>query len=75
MQSHARALSSKKEPITVLVRDQFPGDWTVVESSVPARKLAATLTRASACPLRSPNFWKSAGFPRLFFGIRMSSSS
>jgi hypothetical protein len=23
------------------VREQFPGDWTVVESSVPARKLAA----------------------------------
>ncbi|HEX9303404.1 MAG TPA: hypothetical protein VGA31_03035 [Thermoanaerobaculia bacterium] len=33
--------SRKKEPTTVLVREQFPGDWTVVESSVPPKKLAA----------------------------------
>jgi hypothetical protein len=33
--------SRKKDGVTVLVREQFPGDWTVVESSVPARKLAA----------------------------------
>ena len=33
--------SRKKEPVTVLVREQFPGDWTVVESSVPPKKLAA----------------------------------
>lgn len=33
--------SRKKEAGTVLVREQFPGDWTVVESSVPAKKLAA----------------------------------
>jgi hypothetical protein len=33
--------SRKKEPVTVLVREQFPGDWTVVESSVPARKSGA----------------------------------
>ena len=33
--------SRKKEAVTVLVREQFPGDWTVVESSVPAKKLAA----------------------------------
>ncbi|HEX9689657.1 MAG TPA: hypothetical protein VGB47_11375 [Thermoanaerobaculia bacterium] len=33
--------SRKKEPATVLVREQFPGDWTVVESSVPPRKLGA----------------------------------
>ncbi len=33
--------SRKKEPVTVLVREQFPGDWTVVESSVPPRKLGA----------------------------------
>jgi hypothetical protein len=33
--------SRKKEPVTVLVREQFPGDWTVVESSVPAKKLGA----------------------------------
>jgi hypothetical protein len=33
--------SRKKDPVTVLVREQFPGDWTIVESSVPARKVAA----------------------------------
>lgn len=33
--------SRKKEPVTVLVREQFPGDWTIVESSVPSRKVAA----------------------------------
>ena len=33
--------SRKKDGVTVLVREQFPGDWTVVESSVPAKKLAA----------------------------------
>jgi hypothetical protein len=33
--------SRKKEVVTVLVREQFPGDWTVVESSVPAKKLGA----------------------------------
>jgi hypothetical protein len=33
--------SRKKDAVTVLVREQFPGDWTVVESSVPAKKLAA----------------------------------
>jgi hypothetical protein len=33
--------SRKKDGVTVLVREQFPGDWTVVESSVPVRKLAA----------------------------------
>lgn len=33
----------KSEPVTVLVREQFPGDWTVVESSVPAKKLGAFL--------------------------------
>jgi hypothetical protein len=33
--------SRKKEAATVLVREQFPGDWTVVESSVPAKKLGA----------------------------------
>jgi hypothetical protein len=35
--------SRKKEAATVLVREQFPGDWTVVESSVPAKKLGAFL--------------------------------
>jgi len=35
--------SRKKEVVTVLVREQFPGDWTVVESSVPAKKLGAFL--------------------------------
>ena len=34
--------SRKKDPVTVLVREQFPGDWTVVESSVPAKKLSAS---------------------------------
>jgi len=24
-----------------LVREQFPGDWTIVESSIPAKKLSA----------------------------------
>jgi hypothetical protein len=33
--------SRKKAAATVLVREQFPGDWTIVESSVPAKKLAA----------------------------------
>jgi hypothetical protein len=33
--------SRKKEPVTVLVREQFPGDWTIVESSVPSRKIGA----------------------------------
>jgi hypothetical protein len=33
--------SRKKETVTVLVREQFPGDWTIVESSVPARKVSA----------------------------------
>ncbi|HEY3171382.1 MAG TPA: hypothetical protein VGK86_02290 [Thermoanaerobaculia bacterium] len=33
--------SRKKESVTVLLREQFPGDWMVVESSVPPRKLAA----------------------------------
>jgi hypothetical protein len=31
----------KKEAVTVLVREQFPGDWTVLQSSVPAKKLGA----------------------------------
>ena len=33
--------SRKKEPVTLLVREQFPGDWTIVESSVPSRKTGA----------------------------------
>src|SRR5512143_3184750 len=33
--------SRKRDPVTVLVREQFPGDWTVVESSVPAKKISA----------------------------------
>lgn len=33
--------SRKKDPVTVLVREQFPGDWTIVESSVPPKKLSA----------------------------------
>jgi hypothetical protein len=33
--------SRKKEPVTVAVREQFPGDWTILESSVPAKKLGA----------------------------------
>jgi hypothetical protein len=42
--SYEVALTSrKKEAATVLVREQFPGDWTVVESSVPAKKLGAFL--------------------------------
>jgi hypothetical protein len=34
-------IASRKEPVTVLVREQFPGDWTIVESSVPSRKIGA----------------------------------
>jgi hypothetical protein len=42
--SYEVALTSrKKEAVTVLVREQFPGDWTVLQSSVPARKLGAFL--------------------------------
>jgi hypothetical protein len=33
--------SRKKEAVTVLVRESFPGDWTVIESSMPAKKLSA----------------------------------
>ena len=33
--------SRKKKAATVLAREQFPGDWTVIESSVPAKKLGA----------------------------------
>ncbi len=33
--------SRKKDAVTVLVRESFPGDWTVIESSVPAKKLGA----------------------------------
>ena len=33
--------SRKKEPATILVRDNFPGDWTLVESSVPGTKPSA----------------------------------
>ncbi len=33
--------SRKKEPVTILVRDTFPGDWKLVESSVPATKTSA----------------------------------
>ncbi|HSD71720.1 MAG TPA: hypothetical protein VLE54_02960 [Thermoanaerobaculia bacterium] len=33
--------SRKRDPVTVLVREQFPGDWTVVESSVTAKKISA----------------------------------
>jgi len=40
--SYEVALTNRKrEAVTVLVREQFPGDWTVLESSVPARKLGA----------------------------------
>ncbi|MEO8348277.1 MAG: hypothetical protein ABI610_05150, partial [Acidobacteriota bacterium] len=33
--------SRKKEVVTVLVRESFPGDWTIIESSVPAKKISA----------------------------------
>jgi hypothetical protein len=33
--------SRKKEAVTVAVRETFTGDWTIVESSVPPRKLGA----------------------------------
>jgi hypothetical protein len=40
--SYEVVLTSRKEAtVTVLVREQFPGDWTVVESSVPPKKLGA----------------------------------
>lgn len=34
--------SRKKEPVTVIVRESFPGDWRIIESSVPPRKVNAT---------------------------------
>ena len=40
--SHEVVITSrKKEAVTVLLRETFPGDWTVIESSVPAKKLSA----------------------------------
>ncbi len=35
--------SRKKEAATVLVRDTFPGDWKLLESSVPSTKVSARL--------------------------------
>ena len=35
--------SRKKETATVLVQETFPGDWTVLESSVPAARKSARL--------------------------------
>jgi hypothetical protein len=34
-------VSRKKENVTVLVRDSFPGDWTLLESSVSATRKSA----------------------------------
>jgi hypothetical protein len=34
--------SRKKEAATVVVRDNFPGDWTIVESSYPSKKISAS---------------------------------
>jgi hypothetical protein len=33
----------KKEPVTLLVRESFPGDWTITSSSIPARKKSASV--------------------------------
>jgi hypothetical protein len=33
--------SRKKEAVVVTVRDSFPGDWTIVESSIPPRRVNA----------------------------------
>ncbi len=35
--------SRKKEPVTVLVRENLPGDWNIVESSVPPKKKSASV--------------------------------
>jgi hypothetical protein len=35
--------SRKKEPVTVTVRESFPGEWTVVESSIPPRRVSASI--------------------------------
>ncbi|MGH9368944.1 MAG: DUF4139 domain-containing protein [Thermoanaerobaculia bacterium] len=40
-------VSRKKEAATVIVRDSFPGDWTLVESSVPAARKSARLIEFS----------------------------
>lgn len=43
--------SRKKESVTVVVRENFPGDWTVLESTVPAKKVnASTADFAVAVP-------------------------
>jgi len=34
--------SRKKEPVTVLVRESLPGDWNIVESSLPPKKKSAS---------------------------------
>jgi hypothetical protein len=39
--------SRKKDAITIFVRDSFPGDWKLVESSVPATKTSARLLEFS----------------------------
>lgn len=34
--------SRKKEPATVIVRENFPGDWSILESSIPSKKVNAS---------------------------------
>jgi hypothetical protein len=56
--------SRKKEAVTVLVRDSFPGDWTLVESSVPAsRKSARVVEFAVGVP--------AGGEARLTYKVRV----
>lgn len=35
--------SRKPEPVTVIVRESFPGEWTILESSVPPKKISASI--------------------------------
>lgn len=47
-------VSRKKEPVTVLVRESFPGDWTVLDSSSPpVRRDAFTAEFAVPVPAGS----------------------
>lgn len=44
-------VSRKKEPVTVIVRENFPGDWTLVQSSVAgSRKSAGMIEFAVPVP-------------------------
>jgi hypothetical protein len=56
--------SRKTEAATVIVRDSFPGDWTLVESSVPASQKSA---RVVEFPVPVP----AGGEARLTYRVRV----